>query len=180
MNEWSASFAEPGRCATALARLGEGSAWCAPPLPAAPLATRSCLPIRSPPSPATDLAHVAAGDEPGPDGRAALLGAHVLVKDGCGDGQGGHRVGHVHDARDAALAGAAGQQQVDLPAGQGRAGRAVWCASRGVLRLELTGLPAWASAEVAAAGAGCLGLRQVTAAPLTAWCSQTWRDSRWR
>ena len=37
-----------------------------------------------------------------------------LVEDGAGDGQRRDRVRDVHDARDAALAGAAGQKQVDL------------------------------------------------------------------
>lgn len=68
----------------------------------------------------TGLAHVAAGHQAGAHWRPACLWPHVLVKDGDGDGQSGHRVGDVHDATDAALAGAAGQQQVDLQGGGGR------------------------------------------------------------
>jgi len=55
-------------------------------------------------------------DHPGSGrgGDPALLGAHVLVEDGQGDGEGGAGVGDVNDAADAALAGAAGEEEVDL------------------------------------------------------------------
>ena len=51
-------------------------------------------------------------------GRAPLFGANVLVKDGDGDGQGGDGVGDVYYAADAALAGAARQQEIHLQRGK--------------------------------------------------------------
>ena len=45
---------------------------------------------------------------------ARVLGGARLVEDGNWDGQRGTGIGHVHDARQAALTGAARQQQVHL------------------------------------------------------------------
>ena len=52
-----------------------------------------------------------------------------LVKDGGGDGERAAGVGHIHDARHAALAGAARQQQVDLPREGSQCLRHIWALS---------------------------------------------------